>query len=364
MRRVDFGRVYRRPQMRAGVGKRGKKVTMSASKLAKELVENVRPRFWRKHAKLFWFLLLGSVAMAVYIFIFYSRFFLVNEIEVIRHDLTIDRNAVESEIAYIYGENIFTIDTERLQVKLADKFPALAYASVRKVYPRRIEIEVDSFGDALIARDTMGVNYMVNEVGMITEVGVSEFNLPIIKFVDNERIRNWEEAQMATEDEEISWPDGETVVEENVSTEEVSVTAEEAPSDTASETNEAELSGEIVAEGEVDKGGEAKTMYEIGEMIISQGQLGVLLEVRDQFEREFGLKVDSLEYYPVEREMHLIVAAAYPYAVKVDFISPIEEQFEKLRVMAQEFDLRSAPLEYVDLRVVGNKIFYMPLETN
>lgn len=329
---------------------------ISTGEIAREITRSLQPSSWRRHLRTFWFLIMISLAVAGYIFVFKSNYFLVDKIEIVRHDMSIDRNEVLGHLTSIYGQNIFLVDAKNIQDKLALDFPALAYATIHKSYPRTLEIEVDSFPNALIMIDPLGQSYFINEVGLISKVGVDEFSLPIVRFTDNLKMQEYDEkqAQLAEAEatENFVYPDGETPTETSTESENVE----------NAETEEGVVRTEISAEEIVaEETKEPEHLYELGEVVMTKAELQILLDAKDQFERETGLMVDSIEYYPVEQEFHFVVVANYPYLVKFDFHSDIADQFEKLKKVGEKLDLKSDPLEYIDLRVIGNKVFYKTL---
>ncbi len=346
------------PQKRIKPIKR-KTRSLSGGEIAREITQSLQPKSWRRHMRTFWFLVLVSLFVAGYIFMFKSTYFLVDKIEIVRHDLSLDRNEILEKLTNVYGQNIWLIDAQNIQRELALDFPALAYASIHKKYPRTLEIEVDSFPDALIMIDPLEQNYIVNEVGMISKIGVDEFNLPIVRFTDNVLMKEYYAEQKRLAEEEalanFVYPDGETPEEEIRETEDGESLSDAEVKEDASVVR-SELPEEVVV-AEVAH----EFLYDLGDNVMSGDELQTLLDARDQFERETGLVVDSIEYYPVEQEFHFVVVANYPYLVKFDFHSDIAEQFEKLKKVGQKLDLKSDPLEYIDLRVIGNKVFYKTL---
>ena len=370
----------------------------STGQIARELTRSLQPRSWRKHWRTFWIMAGISLLVAGYIFVFKSNYFLVEKIEIVRHDMSIDRNEVLGHLTDVYGQNIFMMDTKKIQDTLAVDFPVLAYAKIYKKYPRTLEIELDSFPEALVLIDPLGQNYIVNEVGLISKIGVEEFNLPIVRFTDSEKMKayNAEQERIAQAEAEanFTYPDGETPTE-NANVE----TGNSGTPTKTTETNTAEMQQvgagvkpETVApeNTEIPKDAETQTpppsedgvtrteitdetatatetipepayLYSLGEAVMKKSELQTLLDARDQFERETELMVDSIEYYPVEQEFHFVVVANYPYLVKFDFHSDIAEQFEKLKKVGEKLNLKSDPLEYIDLRVLGNKVFYKTL---
>lgn len=289
---------------------------------------------------MFWFLLLTSLAVAIYIFIFYSKFFQIEKISVIRHNLGLNRGLIEEQLSDLYGENIFLINPTKIQNDLAKEFPALAYANINRVYPRTLEIEVNSFKDAVIVRDDFGETYSVNEIGMVSATSVQNFDLPLMVVHNHEKVEEYNEALEAAETEE-----GEDIISEDA------------------EEGVVRREFTILDPNEEQPEEAPNTLYEVGEFIFSQEELDKLTDVKKIFEEEMDLVVDTMEYYVVEREYHFIIAATYPYAIKFDLQKPIEEQIAKLKQAENLIDLRNDPLEYIDLRISGNKIFYMPLDT-
>ena len=95
------------------------------------------------------------------------------------------------------------------------------------------------------------------------------------------------------------------------------------------------------------------------EAVIEKTKLSYLIEAKTYFEDKFGMRIISMEYKPVAREIHLLTERNFN--VWLDIQKPYEEQFKKLKKAIVKLDIFKENLEYIDLRIAGesgDKIIY------
>lgn len=374
VRRNQIQRVYVPMNTKTTKRRKKKGVVMKTSQIGANIASTLQPVFWRKNWKFFLFLLLMSALLALYIFVYYSGFFIIDELIVNRKDLTLDKQAIVDTIYDdIYGVNIFSLDTDKIKAKLAEDFPALGYSQIYKVYPRTVEIEVDNFDDLIVMKDPQGDTYTLNEVGMITSEGSVDYNLPVIEYFDDVYLKEWQ-AEHAEAVENTVETEGEIPAEDLAGVlaerEAQNTPAENTPAEgesSLSDTTYAELDnqegverhelGEDETIEEVDDG----KMYHIGDFVMTNAQMEQVLKIEDQFERNMELVADSVQYYPIEREVHIIVTSAYGFEVWIDMQLDLGEQFAKLKAMQNYLNFATDPIDYIDLRIPGEKVFYKML---
>ncbi|MBT4917435.1 hypothetical protein HN709_04355 [Candidatus Peregrinibacteria bacterium] len=93
--------------------------------------------------------------------------------------------------------------------------------------------------------------------------------------------------------------------------------------------------------------------------IIETGKLKYILETKIYFEDKFGMRIVSMEYKKVARELHLITEN--DFTIWLDIQQPAEEQLKKLKKALVKLDIYNEPFEYIDLRIAGgngDKIIY------
>lgn len=95
------------------------------------------------------------------------------------------------------------------------------------------------------------------------------------------------------------------------------------------------------------------------EAVIEKTKLEFILESKTYFEDKFGMRIISIEYKPVAREIHLLTERNF--SIWLDIQKPYEEQFKKLKKAIVKLDIFKENLEYIDLRIAGesgDKIIY------
>ena len=95
------------------------------------------------------------------------------------------------------------------------------------------------------------------------------------------------------------------------------------------------------------------------EAVIEKTKLSYIIEAKTYFEDKFGMRVISMEYKPVAREIHLLTERNFN--IWLDIQTPYEEQFKKLKKAIVKLNIFKENLEYIDLRIAGesgDKIIY------
>lgn len=93
--------------------------------------------------------------------------------------------------------------------------------------------------------------------------------------------------------------------------------------------------------------------------IIEASKLKYILDSATYFEDKFGLQVTQIQYKPIPREVHLLTEKNF--YIWLDIQVPFEDQLKKLKKAIVKLDIYNEPLQYIDLRIVGNngnKIIY------
>ncbi len=98
---------------------------------------------------------------------------------------------------------------------------------------------------------------------------------------------------------------------------------------------------------------------ELNTQLIPQEELQVLLQIAEDFEGKFNMKVLETRYLKCAREVHLLTERNF--SVWVDLTQPIENQLSKLKKALTEINIYEDPLLYIDLRISGQsgeKVIY------
>lgn len=101
--------------------------------------------------------------------------------------------------------------------------------------------------------------------------------------------------------------------------------------------------------------GENLELEDLQRQLVEPQHLSAMRDAVFYFESLTDLKVLSVKYFPVCREIHL--KASENFDVWIDLTSDYRSQIDKLKIASEKLNLENTGLEYVDLRI-RNKIFY------
>lgn len=97
----------------------------------------------------------------------------------------------------------------------------------------------------------------------------------------------------------------------------------------------------------------SETEFQLRTQIIEPEKLDYIIKATKSFTEKFNLKVFDVQYYPIEREIHL--RTEKHFVVWLDTEQSIEKQLNKLKRGLQEIDIYHTPLQYIDLRISGGE---------
>lgn len=237
--------------------------------------------------------------------IFFSSFFVVSDIVVIRDKVFVEPQKIEQSMRPVIGKNIFLVSDSQIQEELAKMFPTIQRVEVNKLYPRTIQVHVFSW--PMIAqinyKDGSGTGFLLSENGYI---------------VPNVLVR---EEQTNDSDK---------------------------PRD---------LIKMLVPRYGTDDPEQAVLLQlaklEPGKHFIDQQLLNKIRFSLDVYEKNFQAPVNHIVYLPFEREIHLYIGKT---AILLWLDADVETQLYKLKTAEPKLNLTNDSLAYVDLRV-KDKVF-------
>ncbi len=95
--------------------------------------------------------------------------------------------------------------------------------------------------------------------------------------------------------------------------------------------------------------------------LIKSSELDYIIKSVEDFNTRFGMKILSVRFKPVARELHLFTEKEF--YIWLDIQQPYDTQFKKLKKSLPKLDIYNLPLQYIDLRIAGNegdRIIYKP----
>lgn len=238
--------------------------------------------------------------------IFFSSFFVVGDIVVIRDKVFVEPQKIEQAMRPVIGKNIFLVSESQIRSELEKMFPTIGRVEVNKLYPRSIQLRVFSW--PMVARinyegDT-GTGFLLSENGYV---------------VPNVLVRD--------------------ATEEDVNTHRDLVRID-IPRYSTSDPEQAVLL--------------TLTKLEAGKKFIDQALLARIRAALHIYAKNFQVPVTRVLYLPFEKELYLFVGKETALMLWLD--ADIETQLFKLKTAEPKLDLDNGSLSYVDLRV-KDKIF-------
>lgn len=234
--------------------------------------------------------------------VFFS-YFTVQSIRISRTDFRIDGEDIADYAHKLYiGKNIFLQRQEAIEAELKKTFPEIAAVSIERQLPKTLRLIITTHPVAF-RWSCERVKKTISETGDIIESKES------VAFFVNQDGR----ITMANPDEQAAF-----------------LIYEKTP-----------------CPSQIDR----------RQQIMNAATVQKIFTAKDLLETVLGTSVDRAGYYRDAKEIHLITEDEVAYWI--DFVSPVAEQIEKLRIALTLEPKLKTPLQHVDLRV-PEKIFYAP----
>jgi cell division septal protein FtsQ len=271
-------------------------------KVSKMFLRNIKTKFLEEYKYVIFGVILiillgGSIGL-----IFFSNFFSVSSIIVERTDPKTDIETsiipMQQKLDVLTGKNIFLINEDEIEYTIRKDFPEMKEINIMKLYPRTLKVRVIEYDLVARIKSSTGKDEMLlNERGMIRNMKTKMLNLPLIEYKSQYDIK--EDKMVAMLSPYLALQDRNAIM----------------------------------------NGEEVRT----------------ILDAKNTFEQNFSLKVTLIQYYPLEREIHLINEKGF--TLWLDLTENIDEQLNKLKTAFQDFNIYKIELSYIDLRI-NNKIIY------
>lgn len=267
---------------------------------------------------LYW--IIGSLTLlGLLVILFFSTYLQIADIDVKRHDVHVDSAAIQEVLKPYIGDNLLFFDRSEASERVQAEFVEYAQVHLKKVFPNTLQVELESHAPVFNLR--------------------FYYALPQVE-------------------EEPSTLDSEEFVEE------VPAVLEE--------TEVVEQKGLLNAAGQVVFNQEENLELlpiiirdrtrplEDREVVMYHERLNALQAAIERFEELFPDRIESVQYFPEGREVHLRVENGL--MLWITFQKDPVEQIEKLYSIYQSTGLDQENLAYIDLRVV-EKVIYCPRGT-
>lgn len=267
-------------------------------KISKIFLDNIKTKVFAEYK----YIILGVLSILIIGggvgIIFFSHFFDVMTIVVERVDIRTNIVPILQFMDKEKGKNILLVNDYEIKHSLHKQFPELKEIEIVKLYPRTLKVYVVEYDLIARIRTRGGKQEMfLNEIGMIRDITAKNDSLPLIEYKNQYDIKDDKMMKilspfLALQDKNI---------------------------------------------------------------IMSSEELRTVLNTKSLFEKTFALQVPVIQYYPLEREIHLLTEKHF--TVWFDLTGNVDNQIEKLKAALSDFNINAINLAYIDLRI-KNKIIY------
>lgn len=241
--------------------------------------------------------------------IFFTPLFEIQSIDIKGEADTLqEQTALNTYLQDYLGENLLLFNTAAHEQALLEQYGYLKTLDIRRSLFHTISVTLETYPPVANVRvdfvDGSSQYYLINELGLVSGVGATVENIPLIV---------------------------------------MDVTGTDMDLPTATETPPEE----------------STLPTEINQQLISIETLTQILDTTKDFEGKFNMQVLEIHYLKRARELHLYTER-YFY-VWIDLGQDVSVQLAKLKKALTELNIYEAPLEYIDLRVSGQngeKVIY------
>jgi len=296
--------------------------------------------------KSFYFVLLIGFFVLILIFLAFSSYFSIKNIEVVRENFNVDSAGIENELNQYIGRNIIFFSKDNIYKTIQKKFPEFANISVSKVFPSTITIQLES--QPIIAN--LRAYYILPEPEIITETSFTELNKAI------------EDISGVTSDikktEIQSSLDNKKIIESAFTLDENK--AKPKPVEQKCLLNRVGLAicdqKENLELMTITIKGLTKPVSD-REQIIPAEHMDFILGSLQYIKNILGIDILTVEYLQSAKEIHLKTQNNLVLWVSLD--RDYKEQIDKLNTIYKAAELYKEDLAYIDLRV-KEKVIYCP----
>ena len=291
---------------------------------------NIKTELTRFFKNAIYFTISGLILTVLILFLMFSSYFSITNIDVIRQDFHIDTALISNQLNGYVGENILFFQRSKIANTIKENFPEFASVQIKKVMPHTLKIDLKSHPVVANIR--------------------AYYVLPEVEIVESdEYVTEIEEALIDSFILDESEFDG---------------SEETAPIEQKCLINEI---GQAIFDKEEDL--ELMTIVLTGlsqpiedrEVIISNEKMNYILDSIKYFSNLFKMKIVGIEYIPIAREAHLKTDSGFYIWITTE--KDYKKQIDKLNIIYETAELDGEDLAYIDLRV-QEKVIYCPRRSN
>jgi hypothetical protein len=258
-----------------------------------------------KYSKVFFVIKIIAVISIIVVLAYLSLFTKAFEIRNIGVDGKLSTQETQNEIVdYLddyLGQNLLLFHNDKHKIILENMYPHFKEIKINKKIFHTLQVRIEKYDDKANIQinrpDGTKQFYIANELGLISQIGISSETLPTI-IMD-------------------------------------------------------------VTDTDLELSIEAESQIGLHQEIINRDTLNKLIESKNDFEGKFNMQVLEVIYLKRARELHFFTER-YFY-VWIDIGQDIDLQLSKLKKAMTSINIYDAPIEYIDLRISGQngeKVIY------
>lgn len=325
-------RWYTRPRRRSSVKRSNRLFKTGLGGIFKDLVK-----------RSLFLVTTGGIFIILVLFLLFSSYFSIMNIEVIRENFNIDSAAIENELNQIIGKNILFFPKSRIHNTIQTRFPEFDGIEIRKVLPSAIKIGLKSH--PIVAN--LRAYYVLPKAEESIGDDFTELNKVIEELTESDP-KLVQLKKNPLNDQKLT----DTIFDLNDEAD-----APE-PIEQKSLLNRI---GQAIFDQEENLELMTFTIPDLTQPIEDRGQviplihMDYILETIQYFTNVMGLEVLGVEYLPTAREIHLKTKLNLVLWISIE--RDYKEQIDKLNTIYEAAELNKEDLSYIDLRI-REKVIY------
>ena len=296
---------------------------------------NIRTRFTRFFKNAVYFTISLAILIILFVFLFFSSYFSVTNIEVVRKDFNINTAAIGNELNQYLGENIIFFQKSNIMNAIREKFPEFATVEVNKIFPHTIKVQLESY--PIVAN--LRAYYILPKA----ETSVAN--------TEDKSMVKLEEALQAAMTLEGGRP--ETTAKEELNPIEQKCLLSRIGQAIFDQEENLELL--TISVGNLDQ------PIEDREIVIPKEEMDYIFDSMRYFNNTFEMQITSAKYLPIAREIHFKTDSNIWIWLSLE--KDYKNQIDKLKTIYETAELNKEEIKYIDLRI-SEKVIYCPLRSN
>lgn len=289
-----------------------------------------------------------GIFLILVIFLVFSSYFSVTDIDVVRENFNVDSAAIENELNQYIGKNIIFFPRSRIYKTIQTKFPEFSSVKINKKLPSTISIYLESHpavanlrayyilpkAEETTTEDFTNLNKAIEEIsGSDSSLTISTTPSPLTDKTIADSVFTLEENKkepQPVEQKSLLNRIGQAIFDQDENLELITITIKN------------------LTQPVKDR-----------EQIVEKKHMDYILDSIKYLKNTMELEVVSLEYIKIAREIHLKTKNNLVLWVSIE--RDYKSQIDKLNTIYTASELDKEKLAYIDLRI-RDKVIYCPTD--